>query len=62
MQYGGDGWSLQGKDPCAAGAREANPEEGGEAGVAGDDEEDSSAASRGGSMESAAPGRKEIWR
>lgn len=32
MQYGGDGWSLQGPDPYAASAREANPKEGGEAG------------------------------
>lgn len=40
MQKGGGGWRLQGPDPRAAGAGKADPEAGGAAGIAGDDEED----------------------
>ena len=38
MQNGGGGWRLQGPDPCAAEAGEADSEAGSEARVAGDDE------------------------
>lgn len=54
---GGGGWSLKGPDPCAAGAGETDPEVGGEAGIADDDEEGRSGFP-GGSMASAALGQK----
>ena len=38
MRNEAGGWSLQGPDPCAAEAGEADSEAGGEVGVVGDDE------------------------
>ncbi|XBI25379.1 hypothetical protein VPH35_050327 [Triticum aestivum] len=46
MQNGGGGWRLQGPDPRAAGAREADPEADGMTVIAGDDKEGWSMVSR----------------
>ncbi|XP_044347845.1 uncharacterized protein [Triticum aestivum] len=62
MQNGGSGWSLQGPDPCAVGAGEADPKAGGVARIAGDDEEGRSAASRAGSWHPRLLGRGETRR
>ncbi|VAH28579.1 hypothetical protein VPH35_020188 [Triticum aestivum] len=65
MQNGGGGWRLQGPDPGTAGPREADPQAGGAAVIAGDEEEGQSVVFRADPWRRGLLGREETrsaWR